>query len=239
MGVIHTKTFTVIADIEIPLAIVGHAVDSPTVDLQPWGACACVRVVAVKCILAAYPVVALFVFVDAVGTGRRRWSRVYLAVAVEKVDAAFLNSAPDASVVTLGKTRHTAAQYVILGSELPCVEGLLTLVQLEQSFLVAAHPQVLVFVLKNIVDVCRRQVVLRTAVGHLLQRVAAFRNHQQSAARRSKIDIPCMVDERSANRYLTVERAQVVTGIGHLARSIVIAQDSVHAYSQKTVLVMT
>ena len=70
MGVEHAESFSVVADEERSLSIVGHAVDAPSVHLQPRDAGSRVGVVAVEGVLAAHPVVALLVAVDAVGTCR-------------------------------------------------------------------------------------------------------------------------------------------------------------------------
>ena len=159
---------------------------------------------------------------------------MYLSRAVEEIDAAFLYRTPDAAVPALGDARYAAAQHIVLCRKLPRLEGRLALVQLEQSFLVAADPQVVVFVLEDMVDVGRGQVVLGGVAGHLLQRLAAFGDDEQSAPRRTEIDVAGMVDERSSYRHLAVERTHVVAGVGQFARGIVVAQDAVHADGQES-----
>ena len=181
-GIKNAEALAVVAHIEMPFAVIRHAVDSPSVERKALGAGSRGGIVAVERVLAAYPIIAFAVAVDAVGTRGRSGCRRNLSICIKLVDAAFLHGAPKSSTLTLCQTGQAAAQLEVLRRELPCSESVLALIELEQPFSEATHPQVMVLVLKDIVDICGRKVIFPAFTLHTMQRIATLWDNEQTAS---------------------------------------------------------
>ena len=118
--------------------------------------------------------------------------------------------------------------------ELPRAENLLSLIELKQTFPGATHPQVLVLVLKDVVDIRSREVMLSSAALHSLQCLATLRDDEQSAPRSTDINISGMVDHGYPHRYVGTNSGKVKTSIRELCRNIVIAQYAISAHSEES-----
>ena len=72
---------------------------------------------------------------------------------VETIGSGVLNRTKYLSVSVKGERGNTCAHSIVLFSEAPVLERILLLVQLVETFLVAANPDIVILILQNITHI--------------------------------------------------------------------------------------
>ena len=108
---------------------------------------------------------------------------------------------------------------------------------LEQTFLITANPQIVILILKEMIDIGRTQVVSGIATRNLLQCPASFGYIEQSTSGSTQIKITCTIHQGTTDRHLRIQGFHVVTRIGQLPSGIVITQNTIETDDQEPFLV--
>ena len=153
---------------------------------------------------------------------------------VETIGSCVLNRAKHLSVGIQGQRRNTCAHRIVLFGKAPVLESILFLVQLVETFLVAANPDIVILILQDITHIRVGQVETPVLRIHRAQHLRIVGNHHQSLSCRGNEDIPVPAQRSLPHRQSAVQCRQVESRICHLPRGIVVSQNTIHTDNEES-----